>query len=67
MADELLLSVPEDCPDDGSIYDGHYDCPNCGEPFIGDDWEYTHGGDAWGGSAWYVCPACEEQTVTVMY
>lgn len=65
--DGLILDVPEDCPEEGTIYDGNYDCPVCGREFDDDSWDYEHGGDAFGGCAWYTCPSCEEQSVTVLY
>ena len=65
---DLLLSFPEDDPGDGGdLRDGYYDCPTCGEPFFGDDWESTTAGDGWGASVMYVCPSCGDQSVTVLY
>lgn len=61
--EHLYIDVPEDCP----YGEGDEECPNCGETFDDDEWEYSHGGDAWGGSAWYVCPSCGEQSITVGY
>lgn len=58
MADHLYL-VPTDNFDEA-------ECPFCEEPFDRDGWEYEWGGDSRGGSAWYWCPSCEEQSVTVL-
>lgn len=71
MTDDTTLSlfVPEDCPDDGSIYDGHYGCPVCDEPFDDDVWtrEMHGGGGRGGGVATYSCPNDCDGTVTVSY
>lgn len=64
MPDEDHIILSTSFPSD---WDDDTECPVCGELFDGDVWEYTQGGDAWGGSAWYVCPSCENQTVTVNY
>lgn len=67
MTERMDINVPEDCPEDGDMYNEYFNCPNCGEPFIDKRWRCNHAGDEWGGTASWYCPSCDENTITVNY
>lgn len=58
MVDHVYLAPEDDFSD--------AECPLCEEAFDRDEWEYDWGGDSRGGSAWYQCPECDTQSVTVV-